>query len=86
MRDSLAEKVAFITGGSAGIGLATAALFAAAGAHVVIASRRPDKGKQAEEALRMRGGSVLFLQADVSDSAQVMASVAATVERFGKQH
>ena len=84
MQGSLVGKVAFITGGSAGIGLATAALFADAGAHVVIASRRPDKGKQAEEALRSQGGSVLFLQTDVSDSAQVMASVAATVDRFGR--
>ncbi len=50
----------------------------------MIAARRKEKGKQAEEALRTQGGSVLFLQTDVSDSAQVMASVAATVERFGR--
>lgn len=81
---SLTGKVAFITGGSAGIGKATAALFADAGASVVIASRGLDKGQQAEEDLRAQGASVLFLQTDVSDSAQVMASVAATVERFGR--
>ena len=50
----------------------------------MIAARRKDKGKQAEEALRTQGGSVLFLQTDVSASAQVMASVAATMERFGR--
>lgn len=50
----------------------------------MIAARTKGKGKQAEEALRTQGGSVLFLQTDVSDSAQVTASVAATVERFGR--
>lgn len=80
----LSGKVAFITGGSAGIGRATATLFADAGAHVVIASRSIDKGKQAEEDLRAQGGSVLFLPTDVSNSTQVEAAVAATMRRFGR--
>lgn len=77
-------KVAFITGGSAGIGRATAELFARAGAHVVLASRGLEKGKQAEKELAAQGGSVLFLQTDVSDATQVAASVSATVDRFGR--
>ncbi len=84
MSGPLAGKVAFITGGSAGIGKATAALFAKAGAHVVIAARRPDKARQVEEELKAEGGSVLFLQTDVSDAAQVNASVNTTVRRFGR--
>lgn len=84
MSGPLTGKVAFITGGSAGIGKATAALFTRAGAHVVIAARRLDKGRQVEEELGAEGGSVLFLQTDVSDAAQVSASVSATVHRFGR--
>ena len=84
MPGSFAGKVALITGGSAGIGKATAALFASAGAHVFIAARRPEKGRQAEEELTAEGGSVLYVQTDVSDPTQVAACVHAAVERFGR--
>ncbi len=84
MSGPLAGKVAFITGGSAGIGKSTAALFANAGAHVVIAARRLDKGRQVEEELKTKGGSIVFFQTDVSDASQVSASVNATAQRFGR--
>lgn len=84
MSGSVAGKVVFITGGSAGIGKSTAALFAKWGAHVVIAARRPDKGRQVENELKAKGGSVLFVQADVSDSVQVTACINTIVDRFGR--
>ena len=84
MPGSFAGKVALITGGTAGIGRATAALLAGAGAHVVLAGRRLEKGRQAEEELRGEGGSVIYVQTDVSDPSQVTACVMATVERFGR--
>lgn len=84
MPGSLTGKVAFITGGSTGIGRATAALFARAGAQVVIAARRPDVGRLAENELRAEGGDVLFLPTDVSDASQVAEAVQTTVDRFGR--
>jgi NAD(P)-dependent dehydrogenase (short-subunit alcohol dehydrogenase family) len=77
-------KIVLITGGTAGIGKAAAHLFAQEGAHVVVAGRSPDRGRQAEQDLQAAGGSALYVQADVSDAAQVAALVATTVERFGR--
>ena len=45
---------------------------------MVIAGRRLDKGKEAEQDLQAAGGRVLFVQADVSQSAQVAACLRAT--------
>jgi NAD(P)-dependent dehydrogenase (short-subunit alcohol dehydrogenase family) len=77
-------KVALVTGGSAGIGRAAAALFAEAGAIVVIAARGTERGRQTEDEIRRAGGQVLFVQTDVSQAGQVQALVARTVEAFGR--
>lgn len=84
MNHAFAGKVALITGGTAGIGKAAAHLFAQAGASVVIAGRRLDKGKETEQELPPAGGSVLYVQTDVSESIQITACVRTTVERFGR--
>ena len=84
MNNAFAGKVALITGGTAGIGKAAAQLFAQAGASVVIAGRRLDKGKETEQELQAAGGSVLYVQTDVSEPVQVTACVRITVERFGR--
>jgi NAD(P)-dependent dehydrogenase (short-subunit alcohol dehydrogenase family) len=60
----LAHKVALITGGNSGIGLATARLFVAEGARVAITGRNP---KTLQAAAKELGDSVLTLQADVTD-------------------
>ncbi len=81
-KTSLEGKVALVTGGARGIGLASAQVLVAKGAKVVVADLSPAAGTTAVELL---GGSdnAHFVQADVTDEAAMIAAVAATVERFG---
>jgi len=74
----LAGKVAVVTGGASGIGLATARRFAAEGAIVVIADFNPVSGAAA--AAEVEG---LFVQVDVTDEAQVNALFATANETYG---
>jgi 3alpha(or 20beta)-hydroxysteroid dehydrogenase len=73
----IAGKVALITGGSSGIGLATARRFAAAGARVVITNRN-------EAAALAASFGATWLPADVSDEAQVAALIGEVVRRHGR--
>lgn len=68
MSDRLDGKIAVITGATSGIGLATAKLFAAEGAHVFITGRRLDALKAAEAEI---GGNVTAIQADSSNVADL---------------
>ena len=77
----LAGKVAAITGGASGIGLATARLFATEGASLALVDRDEPALAQARAAL---GGAPLTLAGDVGDEAAVDAHVAAILERFGR--
>lgn len=78
------SRVALVTGGTSGIGFATALGFARAGASVVIAARGEDAGRDACEALEREGARVLFVPTDVSDEAAVSRAVARTVSHFGR--
>lgn len=80
----MSGKVAIVTGASSGIGRATALSFAAAGARVVVASRRPDKSQETVELIRSGGGEALFIPTDVRDSADVARLVDATVDAYGR--
>jgi NAD(P)-dependent dehydrogenase (short-subunit alcohol dehydrogenase family) len=75
----LAGRVAVITGGASGIGLASARRLAAEGARVVIADRDPDTGTAA--ATEVDGE---FVAVDVSDADQVERLFTITVEQFGR--
>src|SRR5678810_1295931 len=80
----LTGKVAIVTGGSEGLGRATAMRFAAEGCHVVICARRKDVLEQAAETIRKRTGvQVLAQAADVTRPADVEAVVAATLAAHG---
>ena len=73
-------KVALITGGSRGIGLAIATAYAASGARVMISSRKADVLEAAAAGI---DGEVAWFAANAGDPAATSACVAATMERFG---
>lgn len=77
-------KVALVTGGAAGIGRATALLYARAGAQVVIADRSEAAGREVVEAIEREGGEALWQRVDVSRDEDCAAMVEATLRRFGR--
>jgi NAD(P)-dependent dehydrogenase (short-subunit alcohol dehydrogenase family) len=79
----LAGRVAVVTGGSRGIGLATAARLAEAGAHVVLADVVIERAEEAAAALAARGLNALALAVDVRSSESVDALFAGAAQRLG---
>ncbi|MEU3881764.1 SDR family NAD(P)-dependent oxidoreductase [Streptomyces californicus] len=77
-------QVAFVTGASSGMGLATARAFAQAGAAVALADINEDAVKAATKQLTGDGHQVLALVCDVTYEGQVAAAVDRTVEAFGR--
>jgi NAD(P)-dependent dehydrogenase (short-subunit alcohol dehydrogenase family) len=80
----LRGRVAAITGGALGIGRATARLFAAEGALVVLGDVQVDAAEGVAEEIVQRGGRALAVGVDVGDAAQVQAFVERTVDEFGR--
>lgn len=76
-------KVALITGGTEGIGYATAELFLKEGAHVAVTGRSEEKGRAATASLSELG-EVLFVRGDVSKTDDARGMVDRTVSRFGR--
>lgn len=79
-----AEKVVLITGGTAGIGRATAVAFARQGADVVVTGRREAEGQESVVFIEQAGGKALFVQSDVSREEDCANAVARALERFGR--
>ena len=80
----LTGRTAVVTGASAGLGLQMAKAFASQGANLVLLARRLPLLEENAEAIRKEFGvEVLPLACDITDTAQVKAAVAATMERFG---
>lgn len=80
----LADKVAIITGASAGIGRATARLFAAEGAKLVVGARRQAELDTLVAEIAAAGGEAVALAGDVRSETYQQALVANAVERFGR--
>jgi NAD(P)-dependent dehydrogenase (short-subunit alcohol dehydrogenase family) len=77
-------KVALVTGGTGGIGRATALAFAREGAKVVLSGRRPKDGLAAVEQISRAGGVARFLETDPTQPADVQRLVGETVATFGR--
>lgn len=81
---SLSERVAIVTGAAMGMGEATAKLFAARGAKVIVADIDGTAGQRTVAAITADGGDARFVHCDVSDEESVAAMVTHTVETFGR--
>ncbi len=84
MAGRLEGRVAIITGGASGIGLATARLFVAEGARVALADINADRLTSAVESIDSTGAFAFGAAVDVSDGQQVARVVQETVDRFGR--
>lgn len=81
---ALGGKVALITGGTSGIGQATALAFARQGARVAIAGRSPERGAAVVEAIEAAGAKALFVPADLCEPHEIERVVPTVLERFGR--
>lgn len=80
---SLAGQTTIITGGASGIGLASAQLFAGAGAKLVIADLNMPAATAVAANIKENGGSAIAVHCDVSDEHSVSESFGAVIETFG---
>jgi NADP-dependent 3-hydroxy acid dehydrogenase YdfG len=84
MAESLAGRVALVTGASSGIGEAVALALAAAGVRVAITARRGERLDAIARRIEADGGEAFAIAGDVCDAAFAAATVADTVARFGR--
>lgn len=78
------KKTVIITGGTTGIGKATAIHFAKNGYNVVITSRNADKEASVIADFKQNGADITFLPLDVTNEEQVKSVIETTVKKFGK--
>lgn len=80
----LENKVAIITGGTAGIGRACAITFAKEGAKVVVAGRNAAKGEAVVEEIKAAGGVAIFVATDMKKEEDMDNLLNATIKAFGR--
>lgn len=78
------NKVALITGGSSGIGLATALRFAECGAKIAILDRQTSLSLEARQQVEKFGSEFQFFQCDITNETEVAGCVNLVVKRFGR--
>jgi NAD(P)-dependent dehydrogenase (short-subunit alcohol dehydrogenase family) len=76
--------VALITGGTSGIGKATAQAFVRAGAKVVICGRNQERGQEVDGELKATNGDALFVKTDVSKAVEVVSLLDTTIAMYGR--
>jgi NAD(P)-dependent dehydrogenase (short-subunit alcohol dehydrogenase family) len=84
MANRLQGKVAIVTGGSVGIGQATAMLFAEEGAKVVISNPSVPAGEECAQQIRANGGEAIFVQTDISNEEHARRCCDEAVKTFGQ--
>jgi NAD(P)-dependent dehydrogenase (short-subunit alcohol dehydrogenase family) len=84
MAGQLAGQVALVTGGSSGIGRATALAFAREGAQVVVADVNVAGGEETVRRIRAVGGEAIFVKTDVTQPSEVEAMVNKAVQSYGR--
>ncbi|MEH2240570.1 SDR family oxidoreductase [Nostoc sp.] len=77
-------KVSLVTGGTSGIGRATAIAFANEGAKVVFTGRREEEGQKVVEVIKQTGGEATFWRADVSQEEDIKVTIEKTIETYGR--
>ncbi len=80
----LKNKTAIITGGTSGIGKATALLFAKEGANLIVTGRRLELGKSVEAECRQKGGNCVFVEADHTKLEDCQRVVDVALKEFGQ--
>jgi len=81
MAQRLTGKVSIITGSTSGLGAATAALFAAEGARVIVSGRNEERGAQVVDSITAAGGEASFVRCNLDDEESIKALVAGAVDR-----
>nr|WP_042672054.1 glucose 1-dehydrogenase [Methylobacterium sp. B34] len=84
MQITFENKVALVTGAAMGVGLATARMFAEAGAAVVLSDQNEEALRAATDKLEAEGHRVLGVRCDVSKADEVAAMVRRTVDTYGR--
>lgn len=80
----LKDKVAIVTGGTSGIGAASALLFAEEGAKVVVVGRNEERGNNIVNQIKENKGEAIFVKADMLNPADMDALLKATIDTYGK--
>ncbi|TCL07482.1 SDR family NAD(P)-dependent oxidoreductase [Sodalis ligni] len=80
----LKNKVVLVTGGTSGIGRASAILFAREGAKVALTGRQEQAGRDVVAEIEHAGGSALFIQADLNQTDAIPEIIARVVDEYGR--
>jgi NAD(P)-dependent dehydrogenase (short-subunit alcohol dehydrogenase family) len=84
MQNSYTDKIVLVTGGTSGIGKATALAFAEAGAKVVFTGRREKEGADLAAEITKTGGTAAFVRADVAKDADVARAIDFVLSTHGR--